>query len=85
MYTNIIKKYVDALKKSDIVEFARKQNVKLSNIELDTIYEVIKTRWEEIYTSGLKVIEEYKNKLSSATYKVVVDLYKDTEKKFLKK
>lgn len=85
MYTNIIKKYVDALKKSDIVEFARKQNVKLSNIELDTIYEVIKTRWEEIYTNGLKVIEEYKNKLSSVTYKVVVDLYKDTEKKFLKK
>ena len=82
MYFNIIKKYVNVIKKSDIIEFARKQNVKLNNIELDTIYTAIKTRWEEIYINGLKVIEEYKNKLSDSTYIKLIELYKEYKNKY---
>lgn len=84
MYFNIIKKYVNVIKKSDIIEFARKQNVKLNSIELDTIYNAIKTRWEEIYINGLKVIEEYKNKLSDSTYIKLIELYKEYKNKYLK-
>lgn len=84
MYFNIIKKYINMLKKEDIIEFAKKQNVKLNNIELDTIYNVLKTRWEEIYSNGIKVIGEYKSKLSDATYSKLIELYKDAQNRFLK-
>lgn len=84
MYFNLIKKYINTLKKSDIVEFARKQNVKLSEIELDTIYNTIKTRWEEIYTNGIKVIDEYKNKLTNTTYNKLIELYNEYKIKYLK-
>ena len=84
MYFNIIKKYINELKKEHIIEYAKKQKIALSNIELDTIYSAIKKRWEEIYIDGIKVINEYKNKLSSNTYSKLVELYNDAKKKFLK-
>lgn len=75
MYFNIIKKYINYLKKEDIVNFAKKEGVSLTNIELDTIYNVIKTRWEEIYNNGINVINEYKNKLNKITYDKLIELY----------
>jgi len=75
MYFNIIKKYINYLKKDDIVNFAKKEGVNLNNIEVDTIYNVIKTRWEEIYNNGIKVINEYKDKLNKITYDKLIELY----------
>ena len=75
MYFNIIKKYINYLKKEDILNYAKKEGVNLSNIELDTIYNVIKTRWEDIYNNGVKVINEYKDKLNKITYDKLIELY----------
>ena len=75
MYFNIIKKYINYLKKEDIINFAKKEGVSLNNVELDTIYNVIKTRWEEIYSNGIKVINEYKDKLNKLTYDKLIELY----------
>ena len=75
MYFNIIKKYINYLKKEDIINFAKKEGFNLNNIELDTIYNVIKTRWEEIYSNGIKVINEYKDKLNELTYNKLIELY----------
>ena len=75
MYFNIIKKYINYLKKDDIVNFAKKEGISLNTIELDTIYNVIKTRWEEIYNNGIKVINEYKDKLNELTYNKLIELY----------
>lgn len=75
MYFNIIKKYINYLKKDDIVNFAKKEGISLNTIELDTIYSVIKTRWEEIYNNGIKVINEYKDKLNELTYNKLIELY----------
>ena len=72
MYFNIIKKYINYLKKDDIINFAKKEGVNLNNIELDTIYSVIKTRWEEIYVNGIKVINEYKDKLNKITLFIII-------------
>ena len=84
MYFNLIKKYINYLKKDDIVNYAKKQGVILNNIELDTIYNAIKTRWEEIYYNGIKIINEYKNKLNNATYEKLIELYNNAKIKYLK-
>lgn len=75
MYFNLIKKYINYLKKEDIINFAKKEGVSLNSIEIDTIYNVIKTRWEEIYSNGIKVINEYKDKLNKITYDKLIELY----------
>ena len=84
MYFNIIKKYINYLKKDDIINFAKKEGVNLNNIELDTIYSVIKTRWEDIYVNGIKVINEYKDKLNKITYNILIELYNYYKNKYLK-
>ena len=75
MYFNIIKKYINYLKKDDIINFAKKEGVKLNNIALETIYNTIKTRWEDIYNNGINVINEYKDKFNAATYNKLIELY----------
>ena len=60
---NLIKKYVDLLKKEDIINYSNKQNIILNKNELDLIYNTIKTRWNEIINDGIKVINEYKDKI----------------------
>lgn len=84
MYFNIIKKYINYLKKDDIINFAKKEGVNLNNIELDTIYTTIKTRWEEIYVNGINVINEYKDKLNKITYDKLIELYNYYKKRYLK-
>ena len=66
---NVLKNYVDRLKREDIVNFAIKRNILLDKNELEVVYHNIKTRFKDIYDDGLKVIEENKNSLKETTYR----------------
>ena len=46
---NLLKNYVDRLKKEDIVNFAIKKNILLDKNELEVVYHNIKTRFKDIY------------------------------------
>ena len=77
---NIIKKYVNILKKEDIVNFAKKNNLLLNKEELEIIYSTIKNRYIDIYNDGLKVINEYKDKLKKNTYDKLIEVYENAKK-----
>ena len=77
---NIIKKYVNILKKEDIVNFAKKNNLLLDKEELEIIYNTIKNRYIDIYNDGLKVINEYKDKLKKNTYDKLIEVYENAKK-----
>ena len=77
---NIIKKYINILKKEDINLFAKKNNILLDKDELDLIYKTIKNRYNEIYDNGINVINEYKNKLKESTYNKLIELYNNIKK-----
>lgn len=79
MYLEIIKKYVNKLNKEDIVEFAKKKNLLLDQNELNIIYTTIKNRYKDILDDGIKVINEYKNKLKDNTYNKLIEVYKDAK------
>ena len=80
---NLLKNYVDRLKKEDIVNFAIKKNILLDKNELEVVYHNIKTRFKDIYDDGLKVIEENKNSLKETTYKKLKELYENTKRNYL--
>ena len=78
----LLKNYVDRLKKEDIVNFAIKKNILLDKNELEVVYHNIKTRFKDIYDDGLKVIEENKNSLKETTYRKLKELYENTKRNY---
>ena len=79
---NLLKNYVDRLKKEDIVNFAIKKNILLDKNELEVVYHNIKTRFKDIYDDGLKVIEENKNSLKETTYRKLKELYENIKRNY---
>ena len=79
---NLLKNYVDRLKKEDIVNFAIKKNIFLDKKELEVVYHNIKTRFKDIYDDGLKVIEENKNSLKETTYRKLKELHENTKRNY---
>lgn len=79
---NVLKNYVDRLKREDIVNFAIKKNMLLDKNELEVVYHNIKTRFKDIYDDGLKVIEENKNSLKETTYRKLKELYENTKRNY---
>lgn len=79
---NVLKNYVDRLKREDIVNFAIKRNILLDKNELEVAYHNIKTRFKDIYDDGLKVIEENKNSLKETTYRKLKELYENTKRNY---
>lgn len=79
---NLLKNYVDRLKKEDIVNFAIKKNIFLDKKELEVVYHNIKTRFKDVYDDGLKVIEENKNSLKETTYRKLKELYENTKRNY---
>ena len=79
---NLLKNYVDRLKKEDIVNFSIKKNILLDKNELEVVYHNIKTRFKDIYDDGLKVIEENKNSLKETTYRKLKELYENTKRNY---
>ena len=79
---NLLKNYIDRLKKEDIVNFAIKKNILLDKNELEVVYHNIKTRFKDIYDDGLKVIEENKNSLKETTYRKLKELYENTKRNY---
>lgn len=79
---NVLKNYVDRLKREDIVNFAIKKNILLDKNELEVVYHNIKTRFKDIYDDGLKVIEENKNSLKETTYRKLKELYENIKRNY---
>lgn len=79
---NVLKNYVDRLKREDIVNFAIKKNILLDKNELEVVYHNIKTRFKDVYDDGLKVIEENKNSLKETTYRKLKELYENTKRNY---
>lgn len=62
------------MNKNDILEFSRKENITLSNGELEYVYTTIKSRYSDILNNKFD-IESIKDNLSYINYLKIKDLY----------
>ena len=78
----IIKKYISKLTKQNIIDYTRKENITLTNKEIDIIYYYIKNK-SNYFLEGhhQEILNELKNKLSSPTYKKIEELYQQYKNK----
>ena len=80
----IILEYINRLTKEDISIFGLNQGIKLTNNELDTIYDYIKNDNQRILNNPIEVINEVKDKVSYKVYEKLLELY-DKYKDFIDK
>ena len=62
---NIVDIYMNNLRKEDIINFALKKDIRLSNEELDFTYDFIKKHYKEIMQDKYKYnFKDYENRFS---------------------
>lgn len=72
---NIIINFINNMKKEDILKFATKNNLYLSNQELDFIYSFIKNNHQSILKDPSSFdITLYKNNFSNENYQFISNL-----------
>lgn len=66
---NVVKNYISIMRKEDILKFAKKNNLQVSENELDFLYIFIKNNYEYyLKNPNLLDISKYKDKFSSENY-----------------
>lgn len=71
----IIMEYIRKLNRNDIINFANKQGITLSNDEVETIYYYIKHENRRILNKDESILVEAKDKLNNNAYNYLEKLY----------
>ncbi len=83
MNKNLIKKYASNITKEDILKFGESEGVNINNNELDTIYNIIKNRQDEILDGNFyEIIKNYKTKFNPILFNKIIEKY-EKYKKFI--
>ncbi len=75
MIEKFIHSYVNRLTKDDIIQFASKNQVSLTNQEVDLIYMEIKNNWQTLLYNPNIVFERVKGEVSPNTYEKIIYFY----------
>lgn len=75
MKEKIINSYISKLTREDVISFAIKNNIQLSDEEIDILLNTIKSDWKKILNNPEEALQNIKNKVSDNTYKNIIYLY----------
>ncbi len=80
---NIIERYIKNLSKEQVNNFALKNNVNLSGLELDFLYVFIKKNYKEILANpNLLNLDRYKTKFSEENFAKIKKLFNEYLSKY---
>ena len=77
----IIDSYINKLNKNDINKFALKNNITLTNEEIEIIYNTIKNEWKILLNNPNQVFSNLKSRISNNTYNNIIYFYNLYSKK----
>ncbi len=81
----LLEKYVNKLTKDHIINYAKNNEIIVSNNEVDIIYDYIKKYWRKFYYENPKdLFDELKSKLSPNTYNKLIQIYTEAKEKIKK-
>lgn len=75
MYKQLLKSYINKLRKEDVIKYIENNNYLVSDKEIDTIYFYIKNYWEDFFDNKEDVWRKLKNDVSDNTYIEIMKLY----------
>ncbi len=80
---NIIERYIKNLSKEQVNNFALKNNVNLSGLELDFLYVFIKKNYKEVLANpSLLNLDRYKTKFSEENFVKIKKLFNEYLSKY---
>ena len=83
MFYKIILNYIKNLNKSDILIFATNNNIKLTNSELDYIYNEVKNNYKILLSNDYeKIFFNAKNYIEEEKLKKIYNLFLDYRNKY---
>ncbi len=75
---NIIERYMNKLTKTDIDNFARKNNIFLNEEELEFTYIFVKKNWQTVIANPASLnLDRYKDKFSEENLTKIKKLFKE--------
>lgn len=81
MYEFIIKNYIDNLTIDQVINYAKKENIKLTIEEANIIYDYAKKYWLVFYKGNpTNLFNKLQKLLSKSTYDTIINLYKKYKK-----
>jgi len=84
MFFKIIENYINNLNKNDIILFANKNNINLSNKELDYIYNTIKNDYKLLLSDNYNIIfKNASNVINHDKLKKIYNLFLDYRNKYI--
>lgn len=83
MIERIIFQYVNKITKQDILDFANKKRITLTDDELEFIFYQVKNNWKTIiFSNPSKIFNELSHKTTPQKYKQIEDLYFEFKNKY---
>ena len=55
MYKQLLKSYIEKLKKEDIIKYIESNNYQVSDKDIDTIYFYIKNYWQDFFNNNEEI------------------------------
>ncbi len=75
---NIIERYMNKITKNDVDNFARKNNIFLSEEELEFTYIFVKKNWQTIIANPATLnLDRYKNQFTEENLEKIKKLFKE--------
>ncbi len=81
---NLIKIYINKLKKENIEEFFKNNNIQLTKNEIDILYNLAKTKYQDILNGDETEIYNLKKYIPEEKYNKLYELYLIYKKRYLK-
>ena len=83
MYKELIKKWIPNLTKKNIIDYAKKINISLSDSDANTLYQFIMKNYSEILEGNETSFIELKQKINPNLYQQLLKLYEQNKAKYL--
>lgn len=83
MYKELIKKWIPNLTKENIIDYAKKINISLSDSDANTLYQFIMKNYSEILEGNETRFKELKQKINPNLYQQLLKLYEQNKAKYL--
>lgn len=83
MYKELIKKWIPNLTKENIIDYAKKINIPLSDSDANTLYQFIMKNYSEILEGNETSFKELKQKINPNLYQQLLNLYEQNKAKYL--
>ena len=79
---SLIRNYIDLLNLDKLKNFALKNDINLTDTELNYLLNLVKENYEDILINDEKYLKEIKSNINNSEYQKIEDLYKYYKKRY---